>query len=110
MGVGFGRGKGAGFCLETVQGLDHVNVSGGAGRFALLAAELDVGDQAAGDHLQGRAVRVVAEEGLDRVIVGDVADAALEGDGLLDLAGLAQAPDVRLADSHCKLTYGSVTN
>jgi hypothetical protein len=61
----------------------------GTGHCSVEPARLRCGDYAAGDHLQGRAVRVVAVEGLDRVVVGDITDAALEGDGLLDLAGLA---------------------
>ncbi|MER5295808.1 hypothetical protein ABT382_27620 [Streptomyces pharetrae] len=44
VGPGIACQPAAGECSpETVQGLDHVDVSGGAGRFALLAAVLDVG-------------------------------------------------------------------
>jgi hypothetical protein len=49
------------------------------------------GDDVAGDHPRGGAVGVVTVEGLDGVVVGDVADPALESNGLptlLDLRSL----------------------
>ncbi|MFD6312035.1 hypothetical protein [Streptomyces nigra] len=49
------------------------------------------GDDLACDDAQRDAVGVAAAERLLGVVVGDVADAALEGQGLLDLAGLAAA-------------------
>lgn len=65
----------------------------GTGHRFVEPPSLCCGDHAAGDRLQGRAVRVVAVEGLDRVVVGDINDAALEGDGL---PVLPVRPDRRL--------------
>ena len=82
---------------RLLRSIEHVGRIGEHGRALHRLGEpvvLGGGDHPTGHHAQGGALGVVAAEHFLVVVVGDVGDAAAEGERLLHLRGLTQPTDV----------------